>query len=108
MKSRTHRASASSSTIATTLAPGYPFKLYSVRVHLAAGGAAGALTTTVDAGAGAKFDIQLDTNSMSAATSYTKDFDPPVIFTHHNDQVDIAYANGSSAAYGVEVVYRLI
>jgi len=105
---RTARSSASSSAIAFTVAPGRPWKLHSVRVHLGAGGAAGAFTTTVDAGAGAKFDILLDTTSLSAATSYTKDFDPPVIFGHYNDQVDVAYANGGSAAYGVEIVYELL
>lgn len=105
---RTARSSASSSAVALTVAPGTAWELHSVRVHLDAAGAAGAFTTTVDAGAGAKHDILLDTNSMSGATSYTKDFDPPVIFTHYSDEVDIAYANGGSAAYGVEVVYKVL
>jgi len=105
---RTARASASSSALALTVAPAVPWELHEVRVHLGAAGAAGALTVTMDAGAGSKHDTLLYTQSMGAVTHVEKTWETPPKFTHYNDQIDIAYANGGSATYGIEVVYKLL
>ena len=105
---RTARSSASSGAISMAVAPTAPWELYEIRVHLDAGGAAGNLTAIADAGMGSKHDTTYWTKAMVGLTDATQTFDPPIRFTHHNDQLDITYANGSSAAYGVEVVYRLI
>ena len=98
-------ASASSSAIATTVAPGRAWQLKQVSCHLDAGGAAGAFTVTMDAASGALFDALLYTTSMASVTSLVKTFNPPIEMKA-GDEVDIAYANGSSAAYGVTVVWR--
>jgi hypothetical protein len=103
---RVHRATASSGAIATTVAPGYPWQLHEIRVHFDAGGAATALTATMDAGAGAVYDTVIYSNSMSGVSDLIKTYDPPLMFAHPSDELDIAYANGSSAAYGIEVLYR--
>jgi len=109
MKLRTHRATASSGAIATSLAPAYPFKLHAFKLHFSGSLAATAFTATLDAGAGALHDTIVYSKSMASISAdlvYT--FDPPVPCTHYNDQIDFAYANGSSAKYGLEVTYELI
>ena len=98
-------STASSSAIAMTVAPGRAWQLKQVSCHLDAAGAATALTLTVDADAGATYDALVYTASMGAVTSLVRTFDPPLEFKA-GDEVDVAYANGSSAAYGVTVVYR--
>ena len=98
-------ATASSGAIALTVAPGIPWQLKQVSCHLDAAGAATAFTITTDAASGALFDALIYTTSMGGVTSLVRTFDPPIEFKA-GDEIDIAYANGSSAAYGVTVTWR--
>ena len=98
-------STASSSAIAFTVAPGRAWQLKQIMCHLDAGGAASAFTATLDAAAGANYDAVLYSTSMGSVTSLVRTFDPPIELKA-GDEVDIAYANGSSAAFGVTVVYR--
>ena len=109
MNFRTQRTSGSSAAVAMTIAPAYPWELHEIRLHNASGAfAATAFTATMDAGAGAKHDTVVYTNSMSGSSNLRATFVPPLRFTHYSDQVDFAYANGSNAKYGLEVIYRLL
>ena len=104
---RTHRATASSGAIATTLAPAYPWELHEIRLHFSGSLAATAFTATMDAGAGALYDTLVYSKSAaSISADLVKTFETPLRFTHYNDQVDFAYANGSGAKYGLEIIYK--
>ena len=91
--------------MAMTVAPGVAWQLESIRVHLSAGGAATNLTVTVDAGAGAVYDVVLATQAMNGVTDYFYKPDFPIPFGPA-DEIDIAYANGGGATYGIEVYYQ--
>jgi hypothetical protein len=106
---KTQRASASSAAVAVTVAPGVPWALHEIRFVNASGSlAATSLTATMDAGAGAKHDAVVYANSMSASSNLRATFTPPLLFTHYSDELDVAYANGSNAAYGISIVYKPI
>ncbi len=91
--------------VAMTIAPGVAWQLESIRVHLSAGGAATNLTVTVDAGEGPVYDVVLATQAMNGVTDYFYKPDFPIPFGP-DDKIDIAYANGGGATYGVEVYYQ--
>lgn len=91
--------------IATTCAPGVPWQLESVRVHLSAAGGAGSLTVTVDNGAGAAYDVLLLTQDMTAVTSLVWIPARPIEF-FADDEVDVAYTNANTRTYGLEIVYK--
>ena len=42
---------------------------------------------------------------MSGVTDLVRNFDPPIKMSNKSDELDIAYANGDDATYGVEVIY---
>lgn len=102
---RTTRATGSAA-IALTVAPGVPWQLWEIRLHMDAGGAAGNLTITMDAGAGAAYDTLIYTKAMGGIADVVYAFNPPRTFNHASDELDIAYANGGSATYGIEVIFR--
>ena len=104
MNYRIQRATGAAA-VAMTVAPGAAWQLESVRVHLSAGGAATDLTITVDAGAGAVYDVVLATQAMNGVTDYFYKPDFPIPFGAL-DEIDIAYANGGGATYGIEVYYQ--
>ena len=106
MKYRTQRATGAAA-IAMTIAPGVAWQLEEIRIHLSAGGAATDLTATVDAGAGAAYDVVIATQDMTAVTDYLYQPTRPIVF-NSGDELDIAYANGGAATYGVEVFYSAI
>jgi hypothetical protein len=106
MKYRVQRATGAAA-VAMTIAPGVAWQLESIRVHLSAGGAATDLTATVDAGAGAAYDVVLATQAMNGVTDYVYKPDFPIPFTP-DDELDIAYTNGGAATYGIEVYYSAI
>jgi len=83
------------------------WQLESIRIHLSAGGAATNLTATVDAGAGAAYDVVIATQAMGGVTDYFYKPDFPIPFGP-DDELDIAYANGDGATYGIEVYYQAI
>ena len=90
-----------------TIAPGGRFQIENIRVHLSAAGTAGDLTVTVDSGTAAAYDTVLLTQDMSSITNLNYIFTHPVKL-EAGDEIDIAWANGSTRTYGIEVVYSLI
>lgn len=90
-----------------TIAPGIAFQIEEIRVHLSAGGAATDLTATLDAGAGAAYDCVLIRQDMDNVTDLVYQPTRPII-CQVDDEVDIAYANGGGATYGIEVYYSAI
>jgi hypothetical protein len=93
--------------IAQTFAPAQNFVLLHVKLHLsAAGGAVEDYTITLDANAGAAYDILLRTVAMNAVAD---DFYQPTlpIFFEKGDEIDFAYTNTNTRTYGLEVAYRL-
>lgn len=88
-----------------TIAPGRSWQLESVRVHLNAAGAATNLTITVNAGAGAAYNVVLATQAMGGVTDYFYKPDFPIPFGP-GDAINIAYANGDGAVIGTEVYYQ--
>ena len=110
MSVMTHSATATTGAIASTVAPDHAFQLLEVRLHLnGAGGATGVVTFsgTVDALAGAPYDVVLLTQDMEAITDYVYQPTYPQIFAK-GDEIDFAYANGSNKTYGLTVIYNLI
>ena len=93
--------------IAYTLKPGVRFRLREVRIHLSAAGGAGNLTATVDAAAGAAYDAVLLTQDMTAVTDLL--WQPSFILQFEaTDEVDFAWANGSTRTYGMTIYYDLL
>ncbi len=93
--------------IATTLAPGVPFKLKEVRVHLSAASATSEnLTLTMDAAAGVNYDAVLLTKDLNTLTSYVYSFEDERYFTD-SDEIDFAWANSDTRTYGLEIVYQI-
>ena len=106
MKYRIQRATGAAA-IAMTVAPAVAFQIEEVRVYLSAGGAATNLTITIDSAAGAAYDTVLLTQAMNAVTDLAWQPTRPFILSP-GDEIDIAYANGGAATYGVEVIYSAI
>ena len=96
-----------SAAIATTLAPGESFQLVAVMCHLSAAGAAGNMTITLDAIAGAAYDAVIVSQDMTDVTSYVNVFEIPIQFDA-GDELDIAWANGSTRDYGLTIIYDLL
>ena len=91
--------------VSMTVAPGRDWVLEEVRVHLSAAGGAANLTITIDAGAGAAYDYTLATQDMTSVTNYTYQPTRPINLSS-GDKILIAWANGSTRTYGIEVKYR--
>lgn len=97
--------------IAATIAPGEPFQLLGIELHLsAAPTTAEDLTVTKDAGAGANYDTELYSNDLSSGSvvSLVKYFDIPIKCYHKDDEIDIAYANTDTRTYGLTVYWRTL
>jgi len=103
---RTHRATGAVA-IASTLAPGIPWQLEEIRVHLSAVGAAGDLTGTLDHGAGTAYDLVILTQDMTAVTDFIWHCERPMEFGA-DVELDIAWANASTRTYGLEIVWKSI
>lgn len=102
----THRATGIVA-LATTLAPGKAFQLLEVRIHLSAVGGAGNLTATVDAIAGAAYDLNVITQDMTALTDLVWQPDSPMHFDD-GDEIDFAWANAGGKTYGLEVKFQTL
>lgn len=96
-----------SAAIATTLAPGVPWQLESIRVHLSAAGGAGDLTATIDNGTNAAYDVLLLTQDMTAVTDLVWTPTRPLEF-FAGDELDIAWANAGTKTYGLEIVFKTL
>ena len=88
--------------INTTIAPGRAFALESVSVHLNGAGGAGNLTVTVDAAAGAAYDVVLKTIDMTSVTDWVWQPDRPIELAK-DDKIIIAWANAGTKTYGLTV-----
>ena len=95
--------------ISVTVAPGELWELEGIRLHLSAGGAASALTVTVDSGFSSTFDAVILTVSaadMTGETDVDYRWSPTRKFLNKDDKIVIAYANGGSQTWGLEVLYK--
>lgn len=99
----THRATGSAA-LSATLAPGRAFQLLEVRIHLSAAGGAGNFTATVDANAGAPYDLNIITQDMTAVTDFVWQPDYPMHFDS-GDKIDFAWTNAGGKTYGLEVKF---
>jgi hypothetical protein len=93
--------------LAATLAPDRAFQLLEVRIHLNAAGGAGDLTATLDANAGAAYDINIIKQDMTLVTDYIYQPSIPLQF-EKGDEIDFAFANAGLKTYGLEVKYNLL
>jgi len=83
------------------------FRLHEIRIHLSAAGAAGDLTATVDAAAGAAYDLQILKQDMTSVTDLVWQPDQIMQF-EIGDEIDFAWANGSTRTYGLTIIYDLL
>lgn len=90
--------------INTTVSPGRPFALESVAVHLSAAGGAGDLTVTLDANAGAAYDVILLTQDMTSIADLLWQPDRPIELAK-DDKIVVAWANAGAKTYGLTVRY---
>lgn len=86
--------------ISDTVSPSGPFALESVSLHLSGAGGAGNLTVTLDADAGAAYDVVLLTQDMTAVTDLVWQPERPIEFGK-DDKIVIAWANGAGRTYGL-------
>jgi len=96
--------------LASTLAPAVAFQIIEIRIHLsAAGGAVGAVgfTGTLDSATNAAYDYQLFSEDMTLLTDFVYQPSQPLYF-EAGDEIDFAYANGSTRTYGLTVVYTTL
>jgi len=82
-----------------------PVWLDEIRLHLSAAGGAANMTITINRGAGAVYDLVIVTQDMTAVVNYHYIPTRP-IFLYADDTLDIAWANGSSRTYGLEILHR--
>ena len=92
--------------IAKTIAPGKPWQLEEMRIHLSAVGGAGNLTATMDAEGGVAYDNVLHTVDMSAQTDVTWQPTRPRLFAK-GDELDFAWPNAGGKTYGMEIIYSI-
>ena len=97
--------STGSSAILTTVSPGADFALESISLHLSAAGGAGNLTVTIDAAAGAAYDVALPTQDMTSIANLFWQPERPIELSK-DDKVVVAWANASGRTYGLIVRYR--
>ena len=88
--------------IATTVAPSGAWRLDLVKVHLSGAGGAGDLTITMDAIAGAAYDVVVLSQDMTAVTDLVWMPDNELIMTA-DDEIDIAWANAGGKTNGIEI-----
>lgn len=100
----THRVTAANGAIASTLAPGVPWQLHEMRLHLSAAGANENITLTMDAVAGATYDCVIYAGTTNSLTDVNYLPARPRQLCAA-DEIDIALVNTNARAYGVEIVY---
>ncbi len=102
----THRATGQAA-LSETITPTSAVELDSVRIHLNAVGGAGSLTVTIDANAGAAYDVVLNTQDLTALADYVYQPTRPIPLDL-GDKLVIAWANAGAKTYGLEVKYRTV
>ena len=91
-----------SGNISSTTSPGRPFALESVTLHLSAAGGANDLTVSLDANAGAEYDVVLFTQDMTSVTDLVWQPDRPIECAE-DDKIVVTWTNASSRDYGLTV-----
>ena len=92
--------------MAVTLAPGEPWELSSVRLHLGTtGGTAEDFTVTVDSATHTAYDVRLLTQDMEETQDVLWQPDTPLSLPN-TDAIIFAYPNTGNRLWGLEVVYR--
>lgn len=91
--------------INTTVNPGRQWKFDSLSLHLSAAGASGTLTISLDAAAGAAYDITLLSQDMTLVTDLYFQPERPINFKT-GDALKIVWANAGGKTYGLEVQYQ--
>jgi hypothetical protein len=101
---RRHKATGAAA-LSETIDPGEAFQLEHVKIHLSAAGGAGDLTVTIDANAGAAYDVVLKTQDMTAVTDFVWSPERPISF-ENGDKMVVAWANANTRTYGLEVAWK--
>ena len=87
---------------------GAAYRLVSVTAHFGvAPAAAGSLTVTLDAQAGAAYDTVLQSASMVGLTDWAWFPDSPIVGVT-GDTFIVAYANSDSRTYGVQITTEAV
>ncbi|MBE7462870.1 MAG: hypothetical protein HS116_05170 [Planctomycetes bacterium] len=100
-----HRATGAASLAITVTPSGSEWELLALRIHLSGAAAAENLTITLDAAAGAAYDTVVYSKAMSGLTDVLEVFARPIPF-NAGDALVIAWANGNSRTYGLELLWR--
>lgn len=94
--------------VSATVPAGMCYRLVSVTAHFnIAPAAAGSLTVTLNAGAGAAYDTLLQTASMVGLTDWVWTPDEEII-GWGGDAFDVAYANADNRTYGVQITVKAV
>lgn len=94
-----------SGAIAYSFNPSSSCRVTEVRVHLNAAGGAGDLTITLDSALGSAYDVVFLTQDMTTVTDLV--WQPSTaIYLSGSDELEVAWANGSSRTYGLEILYK--
>jgi|AGTN01.1.fsa_nt_gi hypothetical protein len=89
------------------VAPGYPWQLEEIRVHLNAPGGSGDLTATLDSALGSAYDTNVLTQDMTAVEDLVFAPEHAPIFDK-DDKLNIAWTNAGGKTYGIEVKHRAV
>ena len=105
--SRRRDQSTAALAINKTISPACPFGSVQLKVHLNAVGGAGNLTVTVDANAGAAYDVVLLTQDMTLVTDLLW-VPPDRLEFQEGDKLVVAWANAGGKTYGLEVSWKQV
>jgi len=95
-------------TLATALAPGIPFRLLRIDLHLNAAATQETFTAKVDAGRVANvYDTLLISQAMSGITDVNKTFGKGFEF-QDDDEIDCDWTNTDTKTYGLTYVWEPI
>jgi len=95
------------SALAKTLAPGVPFRLIEVRIHLSAASATSEnFTITMDSGTNAVHDMLLYSKDMNGVSDVAWILEENRYF-ESADELDFAWANTNTRTWGLELIYDL-
>lgn len=96
-----------SAALSLEVAPGRPWQLEEIRIHLNAAGGSGNLTVTLDSVSGAAYNAVLLKQDMAQITDFVFAPERPMTF-NAGDKIVIAWANSGGKTYGVEVKHKVV
>ena len=92
--------------LAETIAPGRPFELLRIEIHLNAVATQDTFTVTLDAGRVASvYDTLILSHAMVGVTDIIATFGEGHTYMS-DDEIDFAFTNTDTKTYGLTVVYR--